>query len=47
LQSDEVTIARLEVEVNDLKNVADHVMDMMESQVRSLRRSPSQPLPDF
>jgi hypothetical protein len=33
LQNDQVTIVGLEVEVNDLKNAADHVMDMVESQV--------------
>jgi hypothetical protein len=41
LQNDQVTIAGLEVEVNDLKNAADHVMDMMETQVAGEEPKPA------
>jgi hypothetical protein len=33
LQNDQVAIAGLKVEVNDLKNVVDHIMDMVVPQV--------------
>jgi hypothetical protein len=43
LRNVQVTVAGLEVEVNDLKNVANYVMDMVET----LGRNPSQLLIGF
>jgi hypothetical protein len=41
LRNDQVIIAGLKVEVNDLKNATDHVMDMVETQVTGEEPRPS------